>query len=255
MGVRMRTIAIANQKGGVGKTTTTLNLGIGLADRGRRVLLIDADAQSHLTYSLGVDLAPDARALYHVLLDRTPIEGVVVRNRGVDLLPGTPQTANAETMLVQALAREQRLKSALAAVDDRYDYALIDCPPNLGLVVVNALVAANAVMVPVEAKQLAFNSLAMFYDTVLAIRREVNPELRFLGVLPTRYDRRTNHQRQVLEALQNLKLDDAACFSPVPICTRIDEASSLRVPICDHDVVAGAAYQALAKEIDAAMAV
>jgi chromosome partitioning protein len=246
----VKTIAVAMHKGGVGKTATVINLGALLADREKRVLLIDADAQCHLTEGIGVDMHPDQPNIYHVLLDGFPVADAAVPVRGLHVLPGSRYTSNLERELLNAVGREFRLKKALRPVEADYDYVLIDCPPNLGTLTVNALTAADTVLIPVQTHQPALSSLPQFYETIVAVR-EVNPALRIEGILPTMYDKRTSHQQQILRALETLEYEGAPCFEPVRLSTRIVEAFSLRVPVCDHDRDASDAYERLAERIDA----
>jgi chromosome partitioning protein len=247
----MKTIAVAMHKGGVGKTATALNLGAILADRGKRVLLVDADSQCHLTEGIGVEFAPDQPTIYQVLLDGFPIAEAAVPVRGLRVLPGSHYASNLERELLNAVGREFRLKKALARVQGDYDYVLIDCPPNLGTLTINALSAADTVLIPVQTHQPALSSLPQFYETVVAVR-EVNPDLRIEGILPTMYDKRTSHQQQILQALESLQYEGAPCFEPIKLSTRVVEAFSLRVPVCDHDRSASEGYERLAERIDAA---
>lgn len=245
----MKTIAIAMHKGGVGKTATAINLGALLADRENRVLLVDADSQCHLTEGIGVDPQPDQPTIYQVLLDNFPIRDAVVAVRGLHVIPGSHYTSNLERELLNVVGREFRLRKALKTVEDAYDYVLIDCPPNLGTLTVNALTAADSVLIPVQTHQPALSSLPQFYETILAVR-EVNPALRIEGILPTMYDKRTSHQQQILHALGQLQYESAPCFEPIKLSTRVVEAFSLRVPVCDHDRGASDGYERLAERID-----
>lgn len=246
----MKTIAVAMHKGGVGKTATTINLGALLADRERRVLLVDADSQCHLTEGLGVDLRDDQASIYQVLLDSYPVAQAAVPVRGLHVLPGSRYTSNLERELLNAVGREFRLRKALKTVEGSYDYVIIDCPPNLGTLTINALTAADTVLIPVQTHQPALSSLPQFYETIVAVR-EVNPGLRIEGILPTMYDKRTSHQQQILQALEGLQYEGAPCFAPIKLSTRIVEAFSLRVPVCDHDRTASDGYERLAERIDA----
>jgi chromosome partitioning protein len=248
--VSVKTIAVAMHKGGVGKTATTINLGALLADREKRVLLVDADSQCHLTEGIGVDVQPDQPSIYQVLLDGFPLADAAVPVRGLHLLPGSHYTTNLERELLNVVGREFRLRKALKTVESEYDYVLIDCPPNLGTLTVNALTAADSVLIPVQTHQPALSSLPQFYQTIVAVR-EVNPSLRIEGILPTMYDKRTSHQQQILQALGALDYESAPCFEPIKLSTRVVEAFSLRVPVCDHDRTASDGYERLAERIDA----
>jgi chromosome partitioning protein len=170
----VKTIAVAMHKGGVGKTATTINLGALLADREKRVLLVDADSQCHLTEGIGVEVQQDQPSIYQVLLDGFPLADAAVPIRGLYLLPGSHYTTNLERELLNVVGREFRLRKALKTVESAFDYVLIDCPPNLGTLTVNALTAADSVLIPVQTHQPALSSLPQFYQTILAVR-EVNP--------------------------------------------------------------------------------
>lgn len=193
-----RILAFANQKGGVAKTTTTLSIAAALVERGRRVLAIDMDPQGALTYSTGVD--PDAleETINDVLVRRLPIEKVVI-NRGFDLVPANIDLAGAEAVLLAKTGREYALQRALRDVLTAYDYILIDCPPSLGILTINALTAAHGVVIPLQCEALSHRGVGQLIETVNDIRHFTNPELQLVGVLPTMYDGRSNHARAVLE--------------------------------------------------------
>ena len=194
-----RTIAVANQKGGVAKTTTVASLGSALAERGRKVLLVDLDPQSCLTFSLGLD--PDAVELsvHDVLLGRVGASMAIQPTEdGVDLLPATIELAGTEAQLLSRPGREYVLRSALEEVSAAYDVVLLDCSPSLGVLTLNALTAADELIIPLQCEMLSHRGVGQLLDTVADVQRILNPQLRVLGVLPTMFDGRTNHARAVL---------------------------------------------------------
>jgi chromosome partitioning protein len=194
-----RTIAVANQKGGVAKTTTVASLGSALAERGRKVLLVDLDPQSCLTFSLGLD--PDAveLSIHDVLLGRVGASMAIQPTEdGVDLLPATIELAGAEAQLLSRPGREYVLRSALEEVGAAYDVVLLDCSPSLGVLTLNALTAADELIIPLQCEMLSHRGVGQLLDTVADVQRILNPGLRVLGVLPTMFDGRTNHARAVL---------------------------------------------------------
>lgn len=192
-----RIIAFANQKGGVAKTTTTLSLAAALVERGRSVLVIDMDPQGALTFSLGID--PDSldETINDVLIRRLPIEKVLIQ-REVDLVPSNIDLAGAEAVLLAKTGREYALQRALRDVTDRYDYVLIDCPPSLGILTINALTAAQEVLIPLQCEALSHRGVGQLLETVEDIRHFTNPELKIGGMIPTMYDDRSRHVQEVL---------------------------------------------------------
>ena len=199
MGPVTRTIAVANQKGGVAKTTTVASLGAALVEQGKKVLLVDLDAQSCLTFSLGLD--PDAIELsvHDVLLGRVGAAMAIQQtDDGIDLLPATIELAGTEAQLLSRPGREYALRTALEEVSQAYDVVLLDCSPSLGVLTLNALTAADEVIIPLQCEMLSHRGVGQLLDTVHDVQRILNPSLRVLGVLPTMFDGRTNHARAVL---------------------------------------------------------
>ena len=251
----MTTIAISNQKGGVGKTTTAISLGAALAARGPRVLIIDLDPQANATSGLGVGKHRD-RAIYGVLLREEPITQAIVPTAvsGLDLLPSSLEMAGAEVELVPVLARELRLRTALAGLSG-YDTILVDCPPSLGLLTINALTAADGVIIPVQAEYLALEGLAHLLSTIEAVKARLNPRLEILAIVLTMDDRRNRLSLQVAEEVRRHFPDLLARVS-IPRAVRLAEAPSHGQPISIYDPASrGAqAYADLAHEIAARLA-
>lgn len=245
-------IAVCNQKGGVGKTTTTVNLGAGLAELDQRVLLVDLDPQAALTASWDIEPSEQDRTIYNLLLDdRLPIASAMrtVRPR-IDVLPADINLAAAEIELFSALGRESILQGILARVDDGYDYILVDCPPNLGLLTINALVASDGILIPLQCEYLALRGLGMLLDTLYKIKRKLNPDLEVTGILATLYSTRTIHAREVLEEVQAMfgeRVFDTVIRSSI----RFAEAALARMPILEYapNHPGAAAYRAIAKEV------
>jgi chromosome partitioning protein len=196
-----RVIAFANQKGGVAKTTTTLNLAVAFAERGLRVLAIDLDPQGNLTMSQGMNPDTIERSMFDVLVHKLPITEVVERTE-IDIAVSSIDLAGAELALSSMIGRERALEKALQPVKSEYDYILIDTPPSLGLLTINALVAANGVIVPVQCEYLSLRGLVQLENTLSMIRENLNPEVRIAGILPTMYDNRTLHSREAVEILE-----------------------------------------------------
>ena len=247
-----RIFAFANQKGGVGKTTTAVNLGAFLAQAGRSVLLVDNDPQGNATTSLGVDPRGVAVSLYDVLIERTPIqEAITLTDRvGLDLAPASVDLAGAEVEMAGLLARENLLARALAAVTHKYDYILIDDPPSLGLLTINGLTAAShGVIIPVQCEYLALEGLSMLLDTLRQVREVLNARLRVAGVVLTMYDARTNLSQQVVAEVQ-AHFPNEIFQTIIPRNVRLSEAPSYGQTIVSYaPSSAGAlAYAALAAE-------
>ncbi|MDQ3539094.1 MAG: AAA family ATPase [Chloroflexota bacterium] len=246
-----RTVAFANQKGGVGKTTSAVNACVVLARQGYRVLLIDLDPQGNTTSSLGVDKPALTYTAYDVLIDQVPIADAVVSVRpNLDLLATTSVLAGAEVELVTSANRERRLKLAMAAVRHDYDIACIDCPPSLGLLTVNALTAADAVVIPIQCEFLALEGVSQLITTIDLVKRQLNPSLDLLGVLMTMFDGRTRLSAHVVEEVRR-HFPDRIFSSVVPRSVRLAEAPSYGQSIAEYDPGSrgAAAYVEFAEEM------
>jgi chromosome partitioning protein len=245
-------LAVVNQKGGVGKTTTSVNLAAALAQSGRRVLLVDLDPQGNATMGSGVDKRTVSRTVYHVLLGLGEVASIRVRAEkgGYDLVPANRELAGAEVELVELAARETRLKSALERVAGDYDYILIDCPPSLSLLTVNALTAAQRVLIPMQCEYYALEGLSDLVGTIKRVRANLNPTLEIAGLLRTMYDPRNTLSQQVSQQLEE-HFGDKVYRTLVPRNVRLAEAPSYGVPAVLWDAASkGAqAYLALADEI------
>lgn len=245
-------VAFANQKGGVGKTTSAVNTAVALSLRGYRVLLLDLDPQGNATSSLGVDKSTVNLSTYDLLVDRLPIERATlpgVRTR-LDLVPSVPMLAGAEVELVAASQRERRLESALSPMLDRYDIVLIDCPPSLGLLTVNALTAARSVVVPIQCEFLALEGLGQLITTIDLVKQSLNPSLDIVGVLMTMYDARTRLSTHVVDEVRRY-FPHRIFASIVPRSVRLAEAPSFGQAIIEYDAASrGAeAYDQFATEL------
>jgi len=247
-----RIYALANQKGGVGKTTTAVNLAAYLAAKGQRVLLMDVDPQANATASLGVDKNRLSSSVYDTLIGDMPLLEAIqsTLHANLELAASSPQLAGAEIELVGMRGREMRLRAALRPVRDRYDYIIVDCPPSLGLLTVNALAAAHGIIIPVQCEYLALEGLTQLMTTIRLVRRSLNPTLQVRGLLMTMYDGRANIARQVREEVE--KHFAGQVFSViVPRSVRLSEAPSYGKPILAYapSSPGAVAYQALAHEL------
>lgn len=248
-----RIIALCNQKGGVGKTTSTINLGAALAEVGRRVLLVDFDPQGALSVGLGVQPHQLDRTAYNVLMERSvSVEDVLLKTSvaGMDLLPSNIDLSAAEVQLVGEVAREQTLARALAAVSDDYDYVLIDCQPSLGLLTVNALTAAHGVIIPLECEFFSLRGVALLIDTIEKVQERLNPDLKLDGILATMYDGRTLHGREVFARVVEA-FGDTVFDTVIARTVRFPETTVAGEPITSWAPTSNgaAAYRALAREV------
>jgi chromosome partitioning protein len=248
-----RIIAMANQKGGVGKTTTTISLGAALVEQGKKVLLVDFDPQGGCALGLGIEPGSLELSIYDALLDRScNVEDVLVRTKidGLDLLPANIDLAAAELMLVQEVAREQSLMRVLAPLRVKYDFILIDCPPSLGLLTINALTAADGVLVPLETEYYALRGMGQLMDSIEKIKERLNPRLQIDGIVATMFDGRTLHGKEVLERVK--EAFGSRVFDTVIRKTiRFAEAPVAGEPILSYAPTSNgaAAYRKLAEEV------
>jgi chromosome partitioning protein len=252
-----RTIAIANQKGGVGKTTTAVNLGAALAERGSRVLLIDLDPQSSLSLSLGVEVFKLEHTIYDALMESIPnvtLDSIIrpTSLENLHLAPSSIDLAKAEPELLGEMSREYFLKNALRPTKPAYDFILIDCPPSLGILTTNALAAADEVLVPVQADYLAFRGADLLIRTTLEkVRHRLNPKLKLAGVLVTMFNSRTTHAKEVLDEVR-ATYGDKVFQTVIKQSTRIKEAPASGEPLLQYDPhnPLSEAYRELAQEIE-----
>ena len=248
-----RVTAVVNQKGGVGKTTTTFNLGVALHKLGRRVLLVDLDPQAALSASAGIPIAHLSVSIYQALIDDKvdPRPIVVTAQSGVDVLPATIDLAAAEVELVSAISRELVLKDLLAKLKDHYDHILIDCPPSLGLLTINALAAADQVLIPLQCEYLATRGLALLMRTLEKVRARLNRGLRVAGILPTMFLARTTHANEILEEL-HAAFPGQVYDIAIKHAVRLKESPAAGLSIFDYDPHSdvATAYMQLALEVD-----
>src|SRR5437763_10623 len=244
-----KVIAFANQKGGVAKTTTTLNLGVAFAEHGMKVLLVDLDPQGNLTMSQGLNPDSIERSMFDVLVHRLPITEVI-HEAEVDLAVSSIDLAGAELALSSMIGRERALEKALAPVKDNYNYVLIDTPPSLGLLTINALVASNGVIEPVQCEYLSLRGLVQLENTLSMIRENLNPEVGIEGILPTMYDKRTLHSREADEILEE-NFGELVFGTRIRKTIRYAEAPVKGSSVLKYDPTGSAAeaYRELAKEV------
>jgi chromosome partitioning protein len=247
-----RVIAIANQKGGVGKTTTAVNLGASLAASEQKTLVIDCDPQGNTTSALGFPKDPARRTLYQTLILDEPIERVTLdaQVEGLDLIPSDKNLVGAAVELVGMENREYRLKAAVASIRDKYDYILIDCPPALDLLTLNALAASDSVLVPIQCEYLALEGVSELLDTLMRLRRTLNPQLAIEGILLTMYDDRTTLSKQVAADLRSF-FGGQVFETVIPRNVRLAEAPSHGMPVMFYDIHSKGAesYIQLAREV------
>jgi chromosome partitioning protein len=244
-----RVIAFANQKGGVAKTTTTLNLAVAFQERGLRVLAVDLDPQGNLTMSQGLNPDDIERSMFDVLVHKLPIDEVINKVE-IDLAVSSIDLAGAELALASMIGRERALEKALQTVRESYDFVLIDTPPSLGLLTINALVAANAVIVPVQCEYLSLRGLVQLENTLSMIRENLNPVVEIMGILPTMFDKRTLHSREAVEILQE-NFGDLVFNTRIRKTIRYAEAPVKGSSVLKYDPSGEAAelYRDLAKEV------
>ena len=245
-----RVVAFANQKGGVAKTTTTLSIGAALAEMGKAVLAVDLDPQAALTYSLGVDPDALAETVNDVLVRRLPVEKVIV-SREIDLVPANIDLAGAEAILLAKTGREYALERALRDVSETYDYVVIDCPPSLGILTINGLTAAGEVVIPLQCEALSHRGVGQLVETLGDIRHFTNPNLVITGVIPTMYDGRSRHARQVLADVGS-RYDLQVLDPPVRKSIRFAEASQAGLSLLSFAPThpGAEAYRQLARAIE-----
>ncbi len=245
-------ITVSNQKGGVGKTTTAVNLAACLAATEQKTLLLDMDPQGNATSALGIDKNSAEKTSYEVLVERLPIaEAIVNSSIGfLDVVPANTELVGAEVQLVSVVSRETRLKEALAKIKDDYQYIIVDCPPSLGLLTLNAMTGSDAVLIPVQCEYLAMEGLADLYNTIQLVQEHLNPSLSILGIVLTMVDPRNNLTKQVTDELRG-HFSTLVCQTAIPRNVRLSEAPSHGLPIILYDIKSkgAASYLELAQEV------
>lgn len=231
-----KSIAIFNQKGGVGKTTTAVNFGAALADQGKRVLLVDNDPQGNLTSGVGIDKSTLQSTIYNVLLNEVEIEACLMHTQfeNLDIIPGSVELAGAEIELIEFESREFLLKKQLDRIKDLYDYVIVDCPPSLGLLTINALVAVDSILIPIQCEYYALEGVGHLVNTYNLVKKSINPNLEIQGVLLSMFDGRTNLSIQVVEEVKR-HFKQLVYATIVPRNIRLAEAPSFGLPIIHYD--------------------
>ncbi|MFJ6932991.1 MAG: ParA family protein [Lactobacillus gallinarum] len=245
-------ISVANQKGGVGKTTTTINLAASIADRGYRVLIVDIDPQGNATSGLGIEKSEIDQDIYNVLIDEITIQDTIHHTSiaKLDMVPATINLSGAETELISMMARETRLKSALDAISDQYDFIFIDCPPSLGQLSINAFTASDSILIPVQSEYYAMEGLSQLLNTIRLVQKHFNKDLGVEGVLLTMLDARTNLGAEVVKEVQSY-FSKKVYKTIIPRITKLAEAPSYGQPITEYAPRSRGAkvYDDLAKEV------
>ena len=245
-------ISVANQKGGVGKTTTAVNLSACLAEKNKKVLLLDNDPQGHATIGVGIEKVNVEKTIYNALIDGEPIENCIIKTdkKNLDICPSNEHLSGARIELVPMISRETKLKVALSSVKDKYDYIIIDSPPSLDLLTLNTLTAADTVLVPIQCEYYALDGLGELMNTVRLIKQSLNPDLEVEGVVVTMFDSRTNLSYQVVEEIKKY-FKDKMYNTIIPRNVRISEAPSYGMSVIDYDgrSKGAACYMQLAEEV------
>lgn len=245
-------ISVANQNGGVGKTTTTINLAASIADRGYRVLIVDIDPQGNATSGLGIEKSEIDQDIYNVLIDEVPLKETIhhTSTKKLDIVPATINLSGAETELISMMARETRLKSAIDTVNDDYDFIFVDCPPSLGQLSINAFTASDSILIPVQSEYYAMEGLSQLLNTIRLVQRHFNKDLGVEGVLLTMLDARTNLGAEVVKEVQSY-FNKKVYKTIIPRITKLAEAPSYGQPITEYAPRSRGAkvYDDLAKEV------
>ncbi len=249
---KTRVIAVLNQKGGVGKSTTVINLAACLGELKKKVLIIDFDPQGNASSGFGIEKEDLESDIYDVILQDTPIEDIIQETceKKVFVAPATIQLAGAEIELVSAMARESILKEAISGIVDEFDYILIDCPPSLGLLTINALIAADSLIIPIQCEYYALEGVAKLLESMNMVKKRMNPELEIFGVVMTMFDTRTSLSKQVVEEVEGY-FGKKMFTTVIPRNVKIAEAPSYGQPVCMYAPISkgAAAYAKLAKEV------